>query len=140
MSEASLMKTLLAWLLLACPVLTGPTVRVSIDGDGDAAGLAVQAYRSALRDTPGVILVAPGQPVDAFIQMVSVTSRMEGGQKTGYIWAFDVVNSSNVKLYGPVIITVANSSRDIAKMAASSVLDLEKNVFSYLRNIATQPN
>jgi hypothetical protein len=125
--------------LLACisPVLAGPTVRVSVHGEGDGAGLVVRAYRAALQSTPGVVLVAEGQPSDALLQIEVGTLRLVGGSQTGYAWAEVIIDPNGVELYGPGIVVTGKGYRDIVEVATSDVLGLDQKAFSSLRTQAT---
>jgi len=121
--------------LLACvsPVLAGPTVRVSVDATGDAAGLLVQAYRAALRGTPGVLVVALEQAANAMIQMASVTAQA-GSTKVGYAWGLVVLDpNSRTVLMGPEVLTSGRTYQDILQAASGGVVDLDQKVFSPLR-------
>jgi hypothetical protein len=71
------------------------------------------------------------------IELNCVPLVLEGGRKTGYVWAVDVVDPKNVKLSGPAVITIGLSHRDASEMAASIVLEIDRQVLSVLRHQST---
>jgi hypothetical protein len=113
-----------------------------VDAQGDSAGLVVRAYRSALQSTPGVVLVAAGQPADVLIQIMCSVLTTQGGQKTGYAWAEVIINpATEVELSGPRLVVAGHTYRDIAEVATSSVVGTDRDVFTSLRqreNTSTQ--
>jgi hypothetical protein len=115
-------------------------VRVTLTVDGDVAGQIARAYRASPRDTPGLVVVASGQPADALIQIASITLKSNYGD-TGYAWAESTVDpNSLVELWGPVICTTGRSYSDIAEEAAAAVLQLDRDVFASLRKRAQSAN
>lgn len=122
------MKRLLI-ILLACAshALAGPTVRVTIDAEGEGSGLILQAYTACLRNTPGVQVVPLGRPANAQIQIISVILTNQAAGKTGYAWAsatFDL--ATRVLLDGPneyvAALTKASCNRQRRTFRFSTVM------------------
>lgn len=124
-------------ILLACAshALAEPTVRVTVDAEGEGSGLILQAYTSCLRNTPGVQVVPLDRPANAQIQIISVMTTNEAGGNTGYAWAsvtFDP--ATRVLLDGPNEYVAGRSNQGILQQAASDVQILNRDVFISLRN------
>jgi hypothetical protein len=100
--------------LLACvgPVFAGPILRVSLHVDAkNGSGLIAQAYRTALRNTPGVVLVAEDQTWDVQLQIECDQLQLENGPKTGYAWAEVLVDYSELNVSGPRLMVTGKITR-----------------------------
>jgi hypothetical protein len=137
-NKGPIIKRSLLVLLFAgvCQAFGGP-VHVSIDAQGIGSGLIRQAYTTCLLNTPGVKVVAFGEPTDALIQITSIIAKSQSGV-IGYAWANATIDPlTKVQLDGPVVVTTGKGYQEVLDQAATSVRELDTHVLSSLRN---QPN
>jgi hypothetical protein len=136
-----MVRTLVAWFLLAAPVLAAPVIRVCIQVDGEGAGLIVQAYRASLRSTPGVVVVSAAHLPYMLLELVCCSVQHQGGIHTGYAWAYSIVDPGNkAEMMGPGVVVSGPTTGDIVEAVSNNVLFLEKNFFVPTLETAPTPS